>query len=235
MGFRSGGGDKRGKTQHVGRSRHTGSSHHSGTHHHSGTNHHTGSSHHSGTHHHSGAYHRGAYYHSGSSYHSGSITVSGSSPAIYASGSVLVSGSVRGHELYFIHGASNFNTAAQKFLPMGYNDTETAGGTYTSRFVAPCRGRWLRSHVRTTTAGDTSILKLYKAIDGTANPATLTEAVTVEMDAADTTFDFVSISASYGIHFQKGDAIAWRFDPETQPDLTNFTHVLELYTRQDIP
>ena len=230
MGFRSGGGNKRGKVDHIGRSRHTGSSYHSGDYQSNGEYQHTGS-----RHHHGALFHTGAYLHSGSSYHSGSITVSGSSPAIYASGSVLVSGSVRGHELYFIHGASNFNTAAQKFLPMGYNDTETAGGTYTSRFVAPCRGRWLRSHVRTTTAGDTSILKLYKAIDGTANPATLTEAVTVEMDAADTTFDFVSTSASYGVHFQKGDAIAWRFDPETQPDLTNFTHVLELYTSYDIP
>lgn len=229
MGFRSGGGDERGKARHIGRQRHTGSSYHSGDHQSNGEYQHTGS-----RHHHGALFHTGTYLHSGSSYHSGSITVSGSSPAIYASGSVLVSGSVRGHELYFIHGASNFNTAAQKFLPMGYNDVETAAAAYLNRFIAPARGRWVKSYVRTSAAADTSILKLYKATDGTANPATLTEQVTVEMDAASTTFEFGSISASYGIHFQKGDAIAWRFDPETQPDLTNFTHVLELYTRQDI-
>ena len=152
-----------------------------------------------------------------------------------ATGSMAVSGSIRGHELYFIHGASNFNTAAQKFLPMGYNDVESAAATYLNRFVAPSRGRWVKSYVRTTTVGDTCILKLYKAIDATANPATLVESVTVEMDAASTTFEFNSGTGSSIAVFNEGDVLAFRFDPETQPDLTNFTHVLELYTRKDIP
>mgnify|MGYP003643874674 CR=1 FL=1 len=120
-------------------------------------------------------------------------------------GTMNVSGSVRGHELFLIHGACNFNTAAEKFLPMGYNDVEAAGGGYLNRFVAPARGRWVKSYVRSSVAADTSILKLYRAIDGTSNPNLLLE------------------------------TMAWRFDPETQPDLTNFTHVLELYTRKDIP
>ena len=45
-------------------------------------------------------------------------------------GNQLVSGSIRGRELHLVHGAVNFNTAAQKFLPMGYNDTEAAAGGY---------------------------------------------------------------------------------------------------------
>tara|TARA_R110000824_G_scaffold56236_6_gene154137 strand:+ start:1392 stop:1895 length:504 start_codon:yes stop_codon:yes gene_type:complete len=150
-------------------------------------------------------------------------------------GSMNVSGSVRGHELFIIHGACNFNTAAQKFLPMGYNDTEANAGGYQNRFVAPSRGRWVKSYVRASVAADTSILKLYKAVDATANPATLLETVTVEMAAASTTYEFSSGTGSAGIAFEEGDALAWRFDPETQPDLTNFTHVLELYTRADIP
>jgi hypothetical protein len=149
-------------------------------------------------------------------------------------GAMNVSGSIRGHELYFIHGASNFNTAAQKFLPMGYNDVESAAATFLNRFVAPCRGRWVKSYVRSVTAADTTDIKFYKAIDGTANPATHVETVQVECAAASTTYEFISTSGSSDITFNKGDAIAWRLDPETQPDLTNFTHVLELYTRADI-
>jgi hypothetical protein len=151
-----------------------------------------------------------------------------------ATGSSSTSGSIRGHELFLIHGACNFNTAAQKFLPMGYNDTESAAGTYQNRFVAPCRGRWVKSYVRSTVAADTSILKLYKATDTTANTNILLETVTVEMAAASTTYEFSSGTGSAGVPFAEGDVIAWRFDPETQPDLTNFTHVLELYTRADI-
>ena len=149
-------------------------------------------------------------------------------------GTMNVSGSVRAHELFLIHGACNFNTAAQKFLPMGYNDTEAAAAAFQNRFIAPARGRWVKSYVRSTVAADTSILKLYKAIDGTANPATIVESVTVECAAASTTYEFNSGTGSAGIPFNEGDALAWRFDPETQPDLTNFTHVLELYTRKDI-
>ena len=149
-------------------------------------------------------------------------------------GSLGVSGSIRGHELYFIHGACNYNTAAQKFLPMGYHDTEAAAAAYQNRFVAPARGRWVKTYFRSSVAADTTDIKLYKAIDGTANPATHIETVQAECAAASTTYEFVSTSGSSDITFQKGDALAWRLDPETQPDLTNFTHVLELYTRADI-
>ena len=149
-------------------------------------------------------------------------------------GTTNVSGSVRGHELFIIHGASNFNTAAQKFLPMGYNDTEAAAAGFQNRFVAPSRGRWVKSYFRSSVAADTTDLKFYKAIDGTANPATHVETVQVECAAASTTYEFISTSGSSDITFNEGDAIAWRLDPETQPDLTNFTHVLELYTRVDI-
>ena len=118
---------------------------------------------------------------------------------------------------------------------MGYNDTEAAAAAYQNRFVAPCRGRWVKSYVRSSVAADTSILKLYRAIDGTSNPNLLLETITVECAAASTTYEFNSGTGSAGIPFNEGDALAWRFDPETQPDLTNFTHVLELYTRKDIP
>jgi len=150
-------------------------------------------------------------------------------------GSMNVSGSVRGHELFIIHGASNLAQSTEKFLPMGYGSTETTAATYLNRFIAPSRGRWVKSYLRTSVAADTTTLKLYKAIDGTANPATLVETVSVECSAGSTTYEFNSTGSSGVLHFAEGDVIAFRLNPETQPDLTNYTHVLELYTRADIP
>jgi len=150
-------------------------------------------------------------------------------------GAMNVSGSVRGHELFLIHGASNLAQSAEKFLPMGYGSTETTSATYLNRFIAPSRGRWVKSYLRTSVAADTTTLKLYKAIDGTANPATLVETVSVECSAGSTTYEFDSTSGTGDLHFAEGDVIAFRLNPETQPDLTNFTHVIELYTRVDIP
>lgn len=150
------------------------------------------------------------------------------------SGRMNASGSIRGHELFLIHGACNFNTAAERFLPMGYNDTETNAGGYQNRFIAPARGRWVKSYVKSSVASDTTTLKLYKAVNTEGNTATLIETVSVECGAAATTYEFSSADAARTIHFNEGDAIGFRFDPETQPDLTNFTHVLELYTRADI-
>ena len=108
------------------------------------------------------------------------------------SGSMSVSGSIRGAELYFIHGASNFNTAATKFLPMGYNDVESSGATFLNRFVAPCRGRWVETLVRSSVAADHTLMKLYKAVDATANPATLVETANLDLAAAATTYALTS-------------------------------------------
>jgi len=150
------------------------------------------------------------------------------------SGRMNASGSIRGHELFLIHGASNLAQATEKFLPMGYGSTETTAATYLNRFIAPSRGRWVKSYLRTSVAADTTTLKLYKAIDGTANPATLVETVSVECSAGSTTYEFNSADGARTMHFAEGDVIAFRLNPETQPDLANFTHVLELYTRADI-
>ena len=117
---------------------------------------------------------------------------------------------------------------------MGYGAAETTTATFMVRFVAPARGRWVKSYLRSSVAADTTTLKLYKAIDATANPATLMETVQVECAAASTTYEFSSTGSSGVLHFAEGDVIAFRLDPETQPDLTNYTHVLELYTRADI-
>ena len=147
-------------------------------------------------------------------------------------GPFKASGSIRGHELFLIHGAWDLDQSAARWLPMGYGLAEAATAAYPTRFVCPARGRLVRTMIRCKAAAGSSVLTLYKAVDATGAPATLSEAITVNIAATDTTYDF-DTSGSH--HFGKGDVISFKLNPTANPDETNFTHVLELYTRLDIP
>lgn len=187
-----------------------------------------------GGHHHTGAYHHtGTYVHHGRSYHSGSIHCSGSEEAaVHATGSVLVSGSVRGHEIHFVHGATDLGQSSVKYLPMGYGVAEGAAATFPVRFLCPTSGSWKRTIIRSAGAAGSSTLRLYRSQDGTANPSIFREHVTVNMAATNHTYSF---NTSGSLHFHEGDVIAFSFDPASNPGATNFTHIFELYTRIDIP
>ena len=148
------------------------------------------------------------------------------------SGSHDVSGSIRGHTIHLIHGACDLDQSAARWLPMGYGLAEASSAAYPTRFVCPARGRLVRTMIRCKAAAGSSVLTLYKAVDATGAPATLSEAITVNIAATDTTYDF-DTSGSH--HFGKGDVISFKLNPTANPDETNFTHVLELYTRLDIP
>ena len=147
-------------------------------------------------------------------------------------GEMNISGSIRGHELYYIHGACDLDQSAARWLPMGYGLAEAATAAYPTRFVCPARGRLVRTMIRCKAAAGSSVLTLYKAVDATAAAATFAEDITVNIAATDTTYDF---DTSGSLHFGKGDVISFKLNPTSNPDETNFTHVLELYTRADIP
>ena len=148
------------------------------------------------------------------------------------SGSVMVSGSIRGHELYFIHGAADLDQTAARYLPMGYGLAEAASAAYPTRFVCPARGRLVKSMIRCKAAAASTALTLYKAVNGTNAPATAGETKIVNIASVDTTYSF-TFTGSH--HFNAGDVISLRVNPTNNPDETNFTHVFELYTRADIP
>ena len=70
-----------------------------------------------------------------------------------------------------------------------------------------------------------------RAADGTAAPAlhaTHYETVRLDIAAANTSYGF---DTSGSMHFQEGDVIAFKINPTSNPDETNYTHILELYTR----
>ena len=215
MGFRGSSDDTSGNKKHRGLRTHT------------GINRHTGLSRHTGT-----AIHSGSYHVTGTVYASGSSEVHGGRrAAMMATGSIMTSGSIRGHELYYIHAASDLGQSAARYLPMGYSLGEAASAGYTMRFICPARGRVIRTMMRCEGAAGSSVLTLYKAIDGTAAPATSLEAITVDIDTADTTFDFNFTSP---LHFAKGDVISFKLNPTNNPETSNWTHVLEFYTYNDI-
>ena len=146
-------------------------------------------------------------------------------------GSHDVSGSIRGHTIHLIHGACDLDQSAARWLPMGYGLGESSAANYTTRFVCPANGRLKRTVIRCKAAAGASSLALYRAIDGTNAAATLVETVGVAIASVDTSYDF---DFSGSLHFQKGNVISFRLNPTSNPDETNFTHVLELFTRTAI-
>ena len=163
--------------------------------------------------------------------HRGTLTVIGTSPAIHATGSVGISGSVRGHQLVFLDGASDLDQTAARFLPLGYTLSEAAAANYSVKYVCPAPGRWVRSIVRCKGAAGVTDITIYRAADGTAAPAlhaTHYETVRLDIAAANTSYGF---DTSGSMHFQEGDVIAFKINPTSNPDETNYTHILELYTR----
>jgi hypothetical protein len=158
--------------------------------------------------------------------------ISGTSPAMMATGSVMVSGSIRGNELYFIHGACDLDQSALRWLPMGYGLAESAAANYTTRFVCPAKGRIVRTIIRCKAAAGSTNLTLYKASDGTSAAATYVERTNTNIAATDTTYSF-NMSGNH--HFNAGEVISFSLNPSSNPDETNFTHVLEFYTYLNIP
>jgi len=150
----------------------------------------------------------------------------------HITGSVFSSGSMRGHEIHFVHGAADLGQATLKWLPMGYGVAEGSSASYPVRFVCPASGSWKRTLIRSAGAAGSSTLRLYRSQDGTANPSTFREHVTVNIAATNKTYAF---DPSGSLHFHEGDVIAFSFDPASNPGHTNYTHILELYTRKDIP
>ena len=147
------------------------------------------------------------------------------------SGTLSISGSLRGHTIHLIHGACDLDQSAARWLPMGYGLGESSAANYTTRFVCPANGRLKRTVIRCKAAAGASSLALYRAIDGTNAAATLVETVGVAIASVDTSYDF---DFSGSLHFQKGNVISFRLNPTSNPDETNFTHVLELFTRTAI-
>ena len=143
-------------------------------------------------------------------------------------GAMNVSGSIRGHEIFLLHGAADLDQSAARWLPMGYGLNESSAANYTTRFVCPADGRWIRSVVRCKAAAGVTNLKLYKAVDGTSAAATEMEHTITNVAAVDTSYGF---DASGSHHFFEGDVISFKINPASNPDETNFTHVLELFTR----
>lgn len=118
----------------------------------------------------------------------------------------------------------NFNYTGTDKVYFGWN---RAAGTTSqevySKLIAPYKGKLLNVLVRTESVGASSIVGFHKATDTTTDPsATATEAITVNMSAADTTYDFKFTQAA---KFNKGDVISLSIDATNAVNDLNATSI----------
>ncbi len=146
-------------------------------------------------------------------------------------GSATFAGSLRGKILYYDHFNFDYNGTDERFVPMDRNPTENSGdASQGERFIVPFDGRVAKILIRTeSAAGNPSIIRLYKATDGTERPSTTgtNEQAVVDLASAHTT-ETVAFSGSS--HFSAGDVIALSTQFAAAANEVNITVVFEYDT-----
>ena len=138
------------------------------------------------------------------------------------SGNVNVLGDIYGNQVYwYSHNYTSTETAKQY---LGWNRaTHSTSITASHKFIAPYDGILLKVLARTESVGGSSVMGFHKASDTTTDPSgTATETVTVNMVAADTSYEFEFTATST---FNKGDIIALSIDPTNALNDSNYTSI----------
>lgn len=138
------------------------------------------------------------------------------------SGNIYVEKSLYGNQIYWhSHNYTSTETGKQ-FLGWGRATTLTSISA-SHKFIAPYDGKLLKILARTESIGGSSVMGFHKASDTTTDPSTTaTEGITVNMAAADTTYEFKFTDTS---KFNKGDIIALSIDPTNALNDSNYTSI----------
>ena len=135
---------------------------------------------------------------------------------------INVNGTVYGTQVYWY--SHNFNYTGSSKVYLGWNRATTSTSISSAgKFIAPYGGRLLKVLARTESVADSTVIGFHKEDDGTADPSgTATEAITVDMSAANTTYDFDFTPTSI---FNKGDILAISMDATNVVNDTNLTSI----------
>lgn len=131
-------------------------------------------------------------------------------------------------KVYF-NGGVNLQYSFARWLPIGAYyiiEQNTATNPEYTTFVPPHDGKIIKILVRAEEALGNTSLTWYKAVDGTKTPATLIEAKTVNISAANTTYTYTYTGSAT---FSAGEALALKIDPTNDPIAAgvNYTIVYE--------
>ena len=135
---------------------------------------------------------------------------------------INVNGTVYGTQVYWY--SHNFNYTGSSKVYLGWNRATTSTSISSSgKFIAPYGGRLLKVLARTESVADSTVIGFHKAVDATTDPSgTATEPITVDMSAADTTYEFNFTATS---SFNKGDILAISMDATNAVNDTVITSV----------
>tara|TARA_X000001382_G_scaffold113987_2_gene92059 strand:- start:335 stop:991 length:657 start_codon:yes stop_codon:yes gene_type:complete len=136
---------------------------------------------------------------------------------------INVNGTIYGNQIYWFNHNYSSTETGKHYLGWGRATTDTSIGVH-QKFVAPYDGKLLKVLARTESAGGSSVMGFHKASNTTTDPSgTATEEITVDMSAADTTYEFEFTATS---KFNKGDVIALSIDPTNALNDSNYTSIL---------
>ena len=136
---------------------------------------------------------------------------------------VNVSGTIYGNQIYWFNHNYSSTETGKHYLGWGRATTGTSISVH-QKLIAPYNGKLLKVLARTESAGGSSVMGFHKASNTTTDPSgTATEEITVNMSAADTTYEFEFTATS---KFNKGDVIALSIDPTNALNDSNYTSIL---------
>ena len=152
---------------------------------------------------------------------SSGISLSGSTEI---SGTLTINDSLRAKQLHMTsHKFTPGNTTAH-FVRFDTNGGDTTQ-TDNNKLTAPYSGKLIKVAARATNAAGSTVISLHTNVDGNQNVnGTATEAITVNMAAANTTYTFTfTDTANYG----PGDIVGIKFNPTNDPGTPTLTAVWE--------
>ena len=126
--------------------------------------------------------------------------------------------------LYFLQGGFQGPSGhAALYIPLANGETESTSANYGGNFILPFNCHIKRIFLRSENNCASTVAKLYKAADGTENPATLIDSVTKNLGANITTvFDFT------GAKLYEGEVIAITVDASATMGDCVFNLILEI-------
>lgn len=129
---------------------------------------------------------------------------------------------------HFYSGGAQLAYPYSRYLPLtGDVIEQNTASSALSRtgFVAPYDGEVKKIIARSQETLGNTVLQWYKATDGTHAPATSLQSVTVNINAANTSFTYTYSTAT----FSKGDILSLKVDPTSDPVSTTmeFNYIIE--------
>jgi len=137
---------------------------------------------------------------------------------------INVKGNISGKQIYWHCHTASYSGTSKVYIAWQRSALSTTQEAY-SKYIAPYDGKLIQVLARTESVAGSTVIGFHKEDDGTADPnSTATESITVNMSAANTTYEFDFTATS---SFNKGDILALSMDATNAVNDTIITSVWE--------